>query len=349
MSPAVLPSTSRARGSRHWLSGFALCFAAMLPPLWWSWRTPAPYGDLTRIGRFSEAAFGWQAEQPGVNPTHLRNTALAEADVVVIGDSFSVSLAWQTVLVAAGWRVATLHWHDVGPLCDDLPDSLARQGFRGRALILQRVERSLPGLLDDTRACGSAAVRRRLGAQAASRHAAPPTQPPSAAFDWHSRIDTGIVTAWHTWQAEQTATGYLVKDVEAVRVRPVPSGCQRFSHALCNKALFLADDEDLPPLSPEHLKRLAASVPHRTGLRTIWLVMPNKSTVYLQEERARSLSAALRADFTPEQAPDLFADFQRQRDHIRDLYAPNDTHLSTAGYLHLGQTLLDLLGAAPAR
>jgi hypothetical protein len=330
------------------LQAFAAVVVLMLPALLWSWATPAPYADLTRIGRFSEASFGWRGSQPAVSAASLQATPIDQADVLVIGDSFSAQRLWQSVLVEGGWRVATWHWNSVDHLCRDLEPWLRRQGYQGHRVVLQVVERHLPALVDKSRGCSTMPALRATAAKL--RTDVPLTHPPEPAVNWQARLDTGAVTTWNNWLAERDDASFVVREGEHVRVASVARGCELFSHRLCRRALFLADDLDLPPALPDHVTALPAVAASTPTLRIVWLVTPNKSTVYLQPERARQLGAVIRQTVVAQGLGiDLFGALMERRETLRDLYFPGDTHLSTAGYLEMGRLVTGALGPAPAR
>ncbi len=62
--------------------------------------------------------------------------------------------------------------------------------------------------------------------------------------------------------------------------------------------------------------------------KVVWMVVPNKSTVYLQQNHAD----AFRAEFNPQNiGPDLFALAEENRFKMMDLFPANETHVSTRG------------------
>jgi len=62
------------------------------------------YGDLTRMGRFSERDFGWREQRPPIPPELFKDYSLADADILIIGDSFSASRIWQTKFIEDGLK-----------------------------------------------------------------------------------------------------------------------------------------------------------------------------------------------------------------------------------------------------
>ena len=128
--------------ARLWLGifgvGYALLFALVMQTLF----TPVPYGDLSRLGRISEHDFGWRIDPPRVDAALLRGTPIEQADILVIGDSFSLTRRWQSRLVQEGWGVASTSWLEVGEsLCDDFDRWLTDGGFHGKLVIIESVER----------------------------------------------------------------------------------------------------------------------------------------------------------------------------------------------------------------
>jgi hypothetical protein len=265
--------------------------------------------------------------------------------VLVIGDSFSAGLLWQSELVARGWRVTTLNWNAVKGICSDFEPWLRRQGFKGRVVVLQKVERNLPDLVRESHGCRHMASPGHVSAR---RHVSePPTKPPAAAANWKAPLDLGAKTRWHTWHALHTSADYVIQDAGHVRVASIVGGCALFSHEACTRGLFLADDLDLAPVTAEHVVALPGILSSSPGLNVVWAVTPNKSTIYLQHERARSISSTVNVALaSPGHGPDLFGLLMDHRDEFKDLYFSNDTHLSNRGYLLMGASIAEAVAKA---
>lgn len=335
------------QAARLWLRVFLLCSAATGLLLIWTLVTPPFYGDLTRVGLLSEREFGWREPQPAIDVKLLRSWPVTEANVLVIGDSFSQELVWQSVLVHAGFRVATVSWHQTGPLCSDFSAWLSRIGFRGEHVIIESVERELDTHLQASAACHTMTKRAPHPRAPASPSTAPPTLPPAFALNTREALFTGINTALNTARAERATAGGLyggALSTERTRVAPVPNGCAYFSHRACTKGLFLSGDFERAQVSQETVRRMVTFTRAQPrGVRIRWMVLPNKSTIYLEAERALSFGAALDRETL---GPDFFTLLAHARATTRDTYAPNDTHLSSAGYLLVGQRMLADMRAA---
>jgi len=110
-----------------------------------------------------------------------------------------------------------------------------------------------------------------------------------------------------------------------------------FSNKLCQFGLFYHQDYTQPAISIKTIENIRAINKQLSNYNVIWLIIPNKSSVYQRD---------LPLDFWQSVAknqlgPDLLKIFRHEKYHIKDLYKPNDTHLSTNGYLYLGQTVVE--------
>lgn len=324
--------------ARLWLSLFGAAYAALLAVWTCTVLTRVPYGDLTRVGRLPESEFGWRAANGEIPATHLQATSLREADVVVIGDSFSASRAWQSVLTAAGLKVATTQWDKIGgALCADFRAWLASQGFRGHTVVIQTIQRRMVLRAELSGRCSRMP---HPYAEVEPSQPAPRDPPP---WQWNStaKLSTGLVTWLNGRQVRQVSTELVFEEPDhefpLVRVRTVSDGCQYFSHALCERVLLFAEDIEVDVPGERELafaRRTNAEfarAPHAP--RLVWMVVPDKTTVYTAPERGAAFGAALHAEGL---GPDLFADAQQAKVATRDFYWPNDTHLSTFGMLHVG-------------
>lgn len=322
-----------------WLQVFGACFALVAVLLLWTVLTPPFQGDLTRIGRLSESAFGPVGPAPVTDPALRVSSALEEADVLVIGDSFSAPLQWQAVLVAQGLKVATVHWDTLGPVCADLVSTLRAQGFRGKTVVIESVERALDNRLTRSLACTARQSPQPLQTHHAARD---PQETRAGAFGLNTRetLLTGLLTTLHTRRALDPDTLEVVNrhdGAEQVRIQQVPDGCQRFSNTACTRGLFFAQDRTAPPFSPAMTDRMQQLNARHPGLSITWLVVPNKTTLYLQPDRAAQAGEVLERTGL---GPDLFGALVRRSRQTRDLYNPNDTHTSVEGHRFIGQTVL---------
>jgi len=292
-------------------------------------------GELTRMALLPESLFGWTKPQPALDIKWMQQASMEEADVLVIGDSFSLSRVWQTVLTRQGMKVRTESWDSMRGICEDFTPWLRARGFRGKHLILESIERNLENDL-----------RRSVECRHMQYHANPNTDaihyPPAVSFDVNSgnyagKLSTGIQTLINTLEYQRLSqspaftTWLLPNEVKLARVK---NGCELFSHARCNDALFLAYDQpaEINDSALEHIGKINTRLP---GIAPIWVFVPNKSTAYLYPHKQFWDKAERRFN-----APNLLRLTQQAlQNKVVDLYPASNTHFSTNGYLLMGNAI----------
>lgn len=294
-------------------------------------------GDLTRMGMVPESHYGWTREQPALEPEWFTQSDIQEADVLVIGDSFSVDRTWQTVLTRSGLRVHTRHWHDVQGICGDFDLWLRQQGFKGKHLIIQIVERNRVKYANRSLNCSVT----RSKYKPAPRRTPPPRIVDRAHRSYDGKMSVGLRTWFNGVRQERRAldaqfTNRVLND--DVRIARVENGCSLFSHRQCSEALFLNWDkpEDIGEATLAEIATINQRVREWTPL---WAIVPNKSTVYLQS--GKTFWDRAEQQF---HAPNLLRIARQAIDAgTVDLYPGNNTHFSTTGYLLMGETLKNAL------
>jgi hypothetical protein len=332
--------------AKVWLRFFLIGYIVLMVLWIISLTSPIPYGDLTRIGRLSEREFGWTAPPPKADPAFLKAAPVDKADILVIGDSFSMTYRWQSVLTRAGYRVTTTYWGQYeNALCADFDQWIEKAGFKGKLIIIESVERLLGDRTRDSMKC-----EKMVMPFDAQDHAliTPDETVPSPAPNWNVQFMTGVTTYYNTWKAKKSATDIYFD--WNTWVRPVPDGCKLFSHRSCNKMPFFAEDEDNGPLTPAHLAWMKNFTQAHTRFPIMWMVIPNKTTVYLKPDFSKDFEAGFRASGL---GPDLYTFAREKHTQVRDFYFPNDTHMSMHGQFELGERMLsavrEVLPSPPAK
>lgn len=292
-------------------------------------------GDLTRLAMLPETQFGWQKPQPQIDPTLIQQASMREADVLVVGDSFSDGRLWQTILVQKGFKVRTETWDSIRGICADFIPWLHAQGFTGKHLVIESIERNF---VDD--------LQRSVACQHMQYHPNSytdiPRSPPPVSFDvnqdgYTSKLSVSIKTQLHMLEYKRLRQSTDFKTwilSDQVTMARLPDGCELFSHSRCNEALFFAADkaEDINPDAVDNIAKINARL---DGITPIWMVVPNKSTVYLYPDKQFWNKAEERFH-----TPNLL---RMMRQAIRkktvDLYPANNTHVSTTGYLLMGEEI----------
>lgn len=320
--------------AKLWLQIFLAGFAIIVAMLVTTLGTTVPYGDLSRIGQISDNEFGWQLAQPHVEPEYLRASPVTDADILVIGDSFSMTYRWQSVLTKAGYRITTIYWGQIGEaLCEDFDAWLDHVGFRGKLVVLESVERLLADRVANTANC---VKMKKPFEYKTEPFFKPIEQVPGFELNWKGKLTSGYTTYMNTRSAKKTPGETLAS--KQTWARPVVDGCAYFSNRLCNKALFFRDDDDNGELTPEMVKQMRAFTDAHTARTIMWMVIPNKTTVYVQPDHSKDFVTAFRQSGL---GPELFSFAKGQKSKVRDFYFPNDTHISMHGQLVLGQRMLE--------
>ncbi|VTU20063.1 hypothetical protein H6CHR_01310 [Variovorax sp. PBL-H6] len=318
---------------RIFVTGYVAVFAMWLVSL----TTLPPYGDLTRIGHLAEEDFGWTKPGPTVDPAYLKAAPVGEADVLVIGDSFSMTLYWQASLVKAGYRVATTYWGQYGTvMCKDFDQWLQRAGFKGKLIIFESVERLLDERTVDGQACNKVVKPFESKLEPFVKPATLPG--PDALPNWTARFDTGPEAYYNSWRAKRSSVDLLFN--KNTWVRSFPEGCKYFSHRECNKLPVFVDEEGNGPLTTGTLERIKTFAAQHPAIPQLWMVIPNKATVYLRPEFSKDF---VKGFVEAKLGPDLYAFSREKSAQIQDFFFSNDTHLSMHGQLALGEHMLGVV------
>lgn len=290
-------------------------------------------GPLTRMGKIPEALFGWTKEQPAINPEHLANASWQEADVLAIGDSFSMPLLWQSVLVQHGMKVHTETWESIRNVCEDFSGWLHDKGFRGRHVVIEVVEHNFEDRLDRSLHC----KQMDYHTMRALRATPPARQLGSNNTELSGKLSVGLQAKFNSLKYQRLSAQPEFDHWDmgnTVRMNRVTNGCKLFSHPRCNDVLFFADDH-LGDFDEHTLNKMQTISERLKEITPVWVVVPDKSTAYLHPDKQFWSKSEERLH-----APNVLKVLrQKIADKTIDLYPANETHLSTAGYLILGDTI----------
>jgi hypothetical protein len=307
------------------------------------------YGDLTRMGRFSERDFGWQLPRPAIPPEQLKDYPLAEADILIIGDSFSVSRVWQSKLIMDGLKVSTLLWAELGTwqklktaeaLPHDLGVVLRKSGFKGHYLIIESVEQLFQKRMKSLAKESYPIVKNKVIIDK-SFPLYPFTQRETISLNKLNGADWGVKAVYNKIKISLNLPEKYLKSsaVQAVKF----DGCQLFSHHLCQYAIFVDEDFKKETFnSIDNILEINKNL-QAVDIQPIWMMVPDKATVYLgygtlNKHPYQNIWQSF-AQYPELIAPDLGTEFTQQSRLIKDFYMPNDTHLSTNGFLYLGDLM----------
>lgn len=338
---ATARSARRGRVSAGHLAGvLAVAAALFLPWVALAWFFGPITGDLARIGGWSEREYGWQATQPALvvrgNREHL-----ADPQVLVLGDSFSMGNVWQSVLAGrTGLPTLTLGYQGHGCIPEFIALAQSPQYASVRHVVVQTIERHLLDRFEQWAPCapaGPVLYEGPPGTTAAQRPWAWPT------IDWR-----------YLWRSLQHSMA-LRRDPEAVvrgpEVANLPLVTESlFSSRWAARLLYYVGDDQKAHWTEARVARAAAQAlelqrrVEASGRRFTLLVMPDKSSVYREHLRDPAsvppgfdwepvFRAAGVSLLHPREA------FVRAARTQQDVYLPDDTHLSPRGF-ELAGTLM---------
>jgi hypothetical protein len=308
------------------------------------------YGDLTRIGNFPERYFGWQSLQPAISSEQFKDYSLAEADILVIGDSFSISRIWQTRLIADGLKLSTIEWKELKTnesLPADLGETLRASGFKGHYVIIQSIERLFQNRMKSLAKESHRIVKKDIINSSFPLY--PFTQRERFSLDKPNGGNWGVKALYNTIKLFLDLPERYLKSgaVQAIKL----DGCQFFSHRLCNYTIFVdgSNDSDFKKETFTAIDNVLTVNKNlnNAGIQPIWAIIPDKATVYLGYGALNQYPYQniwkLFSQYPELIAPDLGELFIQKSRTMKDFYMPNDTHLSTNGFLSLGDMMLNEL------
>lgn len=324
------------------------------------------FGDLTRIGFYSERDFGWNKPQLEFHkPLSDIGNYESYHDVVVLGDSFSTTrprLQWQNYLVATkGWSIVTL---DINKTT--VEQVLENPNYRNtppKYFILETVERYLPRRIEKLPTCADVTP--------VSKFDAGGTKPPSLVKQielgglgglagnaereapWRE-ISLGYVRDYIRKNFRRWLVGDAETEVAKLElIREAP-----FSSNINNSILVYVDD--LRKMPAWHKIGTAEISCRVTQLRNIieinrktqfvFMAAPDKLTAYedfvLDTKLAVLSTLTELSDRLPDVMPRIdLALAEAIRKGEQDVYLPDDTHWGSSGYQIAAETLLAFLGS----
>lgn len=322
------------------------------------------FGDLTRIGLYSERRFGWNSSQVVFPRTQLEFDATLEDggrhyDVLVLGDSFSwyhPDFLWQNYVAAVSREsIGTMDINRV-----QLRQILASRMYREhppKVLIVESVERELPShLKNNTMTCNATPEGNRT-----SDTTPPMAQSPD--FDWNSRL-AGITRHLHRkTKLSEINPGYVLKylrhnllfseNVHPHVYRMALARAAPFSNRDPSALLVYDGDVSKTQSWDEmglsgmdcRIEAMRREVEANGYTRFVLMVPPDKMTAYagfLSDSKLRHVSLLSKLS---ERHPNVMPRFDKALLEAidsgeRDVYFPDDTHWASTGERIVAETLI---------
>ena len=306
-----------------------------------SWWFEPIEGDLTRIGKYSERDFGWNAAQPVVT-LRPNGDAVKAPTVFVLGDSFSAANVWQSEFAAqTGHRTQSFNYSQNA--CISAWAELAAKDVHSQAVVIETVERAFVSRFKDVDSCASVGLTpwEFAGGSTAVQRATWPLQ----LHVLHSFQVAAQAIKMHTAGAGGILQG------EVVNV-PIDPQCASLSHRARHRFLYFGEDEEKWQWSPQEVDRAMANVAalqrtvEKHGKRFVFVVVPDKSSVYracltlpLNIRGAVPVNVTQKLIGSGVDTPDVLGALQQRIQSDVDLYNPSNTHFGTRGYQALAHVV----------
>ncbi|MES2908734.1 MAG: hypothetical protein V4688_06195 [Pseudomonadota bacterium] len=339
-------SSTSSSNARRFVGGFLLgTLLLLLPGVILSFYLQPLSGDLTRIGNLAERDFGATQPQAALN-RQANDASPADADVLVLGDSFSAQNAWQTELSKRTGQMTLSYHYDELPCLDYWLEQAAsgKLSNKARTLIIQSSERDfMRRFTEQSSACEPAHLQ-------ASTIAA------ETLTSQRSRLDLLPMNIMHVLKTLSNHLAMSNKSGKDRFQRTIMVNLTRndlFSNRLSGHLLYYAVDIERREQywSPERADQALAYLARyrdmaaARGVRLLVIAIPDKSSVYAPWIAAGQLPLMPGYNLHPRLASqfghyaDLLTPFREAAGKSTDFYAPNDTHLSLDGYRLLGRFL----------
>ena len=304
-----------------------------------SWWFEPIEGDLTRIGKYSERDFGWNADQVPI-AVRANGKVVKSPDVAVLGDSFSAGNIWQSALAQqTGLNTQSFNYSQ-NECIGAWADIAARNPATG-TVVIETVERAFVSRFKDVTSCSGTSITpwESVAGSTARQRLTWPMQ---------MHVQHTALVALQTFKMRRVgATGILQDKVVNVPMDPL---CGKFSHRAQGRFLYFGEDEEKWEWTAAEVANAVANVARLQaivqghGKRFVFVVVPDKSSVYRScltlPENIRgtppvNITAELIAGGV--RIPDVLGQLQQVSSKVVDLYNPDNTHFGTTGYLALAR------------
>lgn len=329
---------------RNYLLHFSVAaLLVLLPTIFFAWwaeplSKEPNQADLTRIGKWTAHDFGPNAMHPTVH-VNASGQSTINPDVMVLGDSFSGLNLWQSVLSHnTGYVVNSFHY-DKNCIPNFIGAAIADPA--SKFIVVETVERSFVERFSHISSCPRTELI-PLEAQAGIKAYPRPTWPPTLSLSYLTA--TAINTAELNIFPEMYFNKFTVVNT------PLRTGCVRFSNRRNDRLLYYADDDFKQLWSAQEIRDAVANVlriqkeVERRGKKFVLVVAPDKSSVYqaclLHKNDTQSMPniTEILISFGVK-TPNLLTSFRGNINKIVDLYDPDNTHWSEAGYILAGNEI----------
>lgn len=304
----------------------------------------APIGGLTRIGFWPERDYVQRLEQSPIvlqeNSKKIMNT-----DVLVIGDSFAFGNVWQSVAMQKSGLSFQTYGYPSGKDCfvdwvkkrTQMPVAQATQ----KIVIIETVERAFLWRMKELSRCDD--------------HTDYPLVAVSTGTKWgvgttSAISDIDLMRQVQTIKNQAQLSMWPDRKLGGAARNVGLTSTKLFSNERSDRLLYLDHDENRLGWTQADINQAVQNVKTvqldlaSRGYRLIVLVVPDKVHVYedaLTEPWPQHVGSNVAKNLRTAgiEAPDLLGALKQATRTQQDVYLPNDTHTSEAGYRVIGEVV----------
>lgn len=318
---------------------FIAFFIVFFPTLIFSWWVEPLHGDLTRIGRWSEHDFGPNTNHPEIK-VETGEKFMAHPDIMVLGDSFSSRNLWQSIL--AKEQNKKIQTSDYESNCISNWINYSTTNPTGSMVIIQSVERAIISRFSKMPTCNkenSSTIKvSSVKIESSQRPIWPLT------FDFKYLSTTALNTFKSNLLHEEYSNKYMTVN------ESLHNGCALFSNKRNDRILYYSQDDNKYKWTEKEINNSISNIlkiqknVESSGRKFVFIVAPDKSTIYkncLKNKNPKEVDPNINQLLIDAgvNAPDMRSPFQLNVDKVIDLYDPDNTHWSIAGYILAGEVI----------
>ncbi|MEO8629229.1 MAG: hypothetical protein ABI612_14170 [Betaproteobacteria bacterium] len=326
-------ASSDRRSPRLFLFAFALsalllgATLAVLDKLW-----GPVVGDLTRLGGFPEREFA--ARKPHTDTLPPARVELADADIIVLGDSFSGRGVWQARFAKYDQRkIITYYFPNVGCISNWVAWVLAQRLKPNSVVVIEIVERTVVRSFRYLEACAKQTPKSTW--EIASTHA--DAKPPMQRFTLIHNPFYVLESTWHYFRHRITSKKFTSGKVIDAPLR----NRQLLTNNRSDRLLYYSDEEEKSEWTSKDIADTLNSFAQikaqfkSIGVSVFVVMIPDKTAVYRDYMVQPVVPKFELADLLVEQQLAPFNLTEQLRGIVAqtpDLFLPNDTHFGDEGY-----------------
>jgi SGNH hydrolase-like domain, acetyltransferase AlgX len=305
------------------------------------WQNPIS-GDLTRLGFYSERDFGGRSP-PILHNIAATGQAVLRPDYWVLGDSFSRANQWQSVIQETTHLTSQTFSYDHVCLLDWVDKAITHPTIQ--TIILETAQINIVSRFSKLAPCVPQASK-PVEVKASVNPSIPHQPSFKLATDW--RIQHSLRTQINTWKINDSQVRTLQDSQVAIsRLKP---NCANFSNQRNDRILYQTGSLDHLNQSAATYTKVAANLwalqkrAEAQGKRFLLVVIPDKFSAYqscIDDAEINQETLATCDILAPVgiSCVNLMPMVKAERLKRPDLYLPNDTHFSAAGYRMLADAI----------